>query len=811
MQSIAHIRSSDQAIQTVEEHLLGVRTLAETIGAKIGVKHIAGLAGMLHDMGKYSDKFSSYILAAALNLDNSPKRGSVDHSTAGGKFLHKFVQSGPRDSHPYMLAEVVGNVIISHHGYLHDYLSPAFESPYLNRVEDRDDKIDDYETIKTRFHRHVMNEENLRAYVEQATHELRHYLGIPSKEDVVSKLMYLTKFVFSALIDADRTDTRCFEEGSEIVVKDSRRSLFTLYQSRLQERIDDFRVHPNAASPVNRLRSELSEQCERYGDRPSDIYTLSIPTGGGKTLASLRYALNHAIAHDKDRIVYIVPFTTIIEQNANEVRAILQDDANILEHHSNVMDDGEEDDERDDGLMSKRQKLKHAQDNWDSPIIFTTMVQFLDVFYARSSRQIRRLHNLTRAVIVFDEVQKVPLHCISLFNHALHFLRDCGHSSLILCTATQPALDYVEHGLDIREESEIVSELERVSEGFKRVELVDEAHHALTTDGLASFVRERMTGSRSVLVVLNTKVTAKKLFIAMQEQDIDACVYHLSTSMCAAHRNDILARIREHLQREEQVICISTQLIEAGVDVSFDCVIRSLAGLDSIAQAAGRCNRHGEREIRNVYVIDHAEEKLSRLPEIDRGRQIARELLIDMRRDPQSHGGSLLSSQAMKRYFMAFYDKFRTLIHYPIPKLQKRMTGLLYGGQSEESYFVSYCQNKGARPKLFNVNSIRTAAEHFRVINNQTTAVLAPYDEEGKRLIARFNGEASIAELSRLMRQAQRYTVNLFLFEVDQLSENGGIQRLADGQMLALTESAYSEKFGVDITNESEMGTYILD
>jgi len=808
MHSIAHIRQSDMAIQTVEEHLAGVQTLAETIGAKIGAKHIAGLAGMLHDMGKYSDKFRAYILEAVHNPEAPPRRGSVDHSTAGGMYLCRLVQSVPRNRHAYMLAEIAGNAIISHHAYLHDYISMELESPYLNRIQDRANRIDDYETIVERFNACVKSEVEMREYIGKAAAELERYLATPSVESDESKLMFLTKFIFSALIDADRTDTCDFEENRAIEVPCDNRERFFEYHARLIGRMEKFQCSPESGSAVNQLRNELSEQCENYAGKPSGIYTLSIPTGGGKTLSSLRYALKHAIAYNKERIIYIVPFTTIIEQNANEVRSILMDDVNLLEYHSNVLDDWDEEDEWDDGWMSKRQKLKHAQDNWDSPVIYTTMVQFLDVFYAHGSRSIRRLHNLTRSVIVFDEVQKVPLHCISLFNRALHFLRDFGHSSLILCTATQPALDYVEQRLDIREQAEIVSDVGRMQEGFRRVEIVDRAREAFTNDELATFVRDRMEESRSVLVVLNTKAVVKKLFLAMK--DTEAHVYHLSTSMCAVHRNDILTKVRGHLNRREQVVCISTQLIEAGVDVSFGCVIRSLAGLDSVAQAAGRCNRHGENGIQSVYVIEHAEESLSKLPEIDRGKQIVRQLLIDLRRDPTSHGGSLLSQGAMKRYFREYYDSFRILLNYPIPQLKKNMTGLLFGGKSEESYYAAYCHNKNESPTLFNVSSIRTAAEHFQVINNQTTAVLVPYDEEGKRIIAQFNGEASITELSRLMRQAQRYTVSLFRFEIDQLRASGGLVNLANGKMLALAESAYSEEFGVDTANESEMGAYIL-
>lgn len=299
---------------------------------------------------------------------------------------------------------------------------------------------------------------------------------------------------------------------------------------------------------INRLRSEMSEQCDAFAEKPSGIYTLSIPTGGGKTFASLRYALKHAQLYNKKRIIYIVPFTTIIEQNAEEVRKVLQDDVNILEHHSNVVEDADENDEQQDGIMSVQQRLKLAKDNWDVPIIFTTMVQFLNVFYAKGSRNIRRLHNMSEAVLIFDEVQKVPVPCISLFNEALNFLKTYCHSSILLCTATQPALNYVEHQLQVSPNPEIIRGLDNVIDAFKRVEIVDRAtDETFNTEKLANFIEKRMTEVSSVLVILNTKGVVKKLYEHLNSNDNNINIFHLSTSMCAAHRNQILEEVRHCL------------------------------------------------------------------------------------------------------------------------------------------------------------------------------------------------------------------------------------------------------------------------
>ncbi|QAY65338.1 CRISPR-associated helicase Cas3' [Paenibacillus protaetiae] len=803
---IAHIRSSDGEIQTVEEHLLGVKQLAESYGEKLGVKHIAGLAGMLHDMGKYTNTFRTYILEAVKNPNNPPKRGSVDHSTAGGKLLYEKFHQGKFTQFHGVLAEIVGNAIISHHSYLHDFLSTDLETPYLNRMRKTEPELPQYEMSKQLFFEHVMPESEFLSYAGAAANELEAYLRKPSKESTGTRLMFLSKYIFSTLIDADRTNTRIFEEKAAAEPELDSARLFTVYYDRLMRRIESYSERADAISPINLLRREMSEQCDKFAERPSGIYSLSIPTGGGKTLASLRYALKHALSpsHPKKRIIYVVPFTTIIEQNAEEIRQILQDDVHILEHHSNVIDDDHDDDELEDGIINTRQKLKLAKDNWDSPIIFTTLVQFLNVFYAKGSRNIRKLHNLCESVIIFDEVQKVPVSCVSLFNHALNFLKTHGQSSIVLCTATQPELGIVEHNLHVEPDMEMVSDLDEVARAFKRVEIVDRAtDEKWDTAMLADFVEEKIHDVRSLLVILNTRSVVKRLYRYLKGKGGSIPIYHLSTSMCAAHRTSILDAVRGHLDKEEPVLCISTQLIEAGVDISFDGVIRSLAGLDSIAQAAGRCNRHGKNGVQQVFVIDHIEEKLDKLKEIEVGKAESRNILSYMKRDPESFGGNLLSASAIKRYFQAFYADFETSLNYAVSGLDISMTELLTVEKQNSELVRSYTANKQAKLPLFIAQSYRTAAEHFNVIEDNAVSVIVPYGY-GKELIATLNGGETIAELSRELKRAQHYSIGLLPYERDILSRNGGLVPLLDGKVFALRESAYSDEFGLNLDNDSE-------
>lgn len=829
MQYIAHIRESDQEIQTVADHLLETQELAEIYGDKIGIRHIAGLAGMLHDLGKYTEKFQNYIRLAVQNPDNPPKRGSVDHSTAGGKLLYNLFHIQPQgafDKQDFMnkalLSEVVGNTIISHHAYLQDFLDPDLESKFLDRVRDRE--LEGFDHAVSLFYEQVMEESAFFHYVNQAVAELADYMKRDDNPDVELKMMFLTKFVFSALIDADRTNTRCFEEISLKNEKNSnetinRQQLFQTYYERLMEHINDLQSGENADTPINLLRKQMSEQCEQFADKPSGIHTLSIPTGGGKTLASLRYALKHAVTFEKKHIIYVVPFTTIIEQNAQEVREIIRDDANILEHHSNVVMneveivDGESN-ELDDVVMNTSQKLKLAKDNWDSPIIFTTMVQFLNVFYADGSRNIRRLHNLSESVIIFDEVQKVPTHCISLFNQALNFLKTYASSSIVLCTATQPELDFVQNKLEIQPDAEMVHDLDHVIEAFKRVDIVDKATgHTFNTEKLVDFVEQKLAHEQSILVILNTKAVVRNLYHRLTEENGTVPVYHLSTSMCPAHRNHILEKVKQHLENKQPVVCISTQLIEAGVDISFTCVIRSLAGLDSIAQAAGRCNRHKEAKMKQVYVIDHEEEDLKRLKEIKIGKEIARKMLIDLKRDQTCYGGNILSAHAMEVYFQKYYSELATDLNYFVPKLRKNITELLSARRSENTYYRAYYDEKDTILPLLLANSYKTAADHFQVIEDHTTAVIVPYgdgDKEGKEIIADLNGQHSIEDLSSLLRRAQPFTINVFHYEKEQLDQSKALIPYLDGKIWALTAGAYDDSYGLNFLNDSSHGGFIL-
>lgn len=799
MDFIAHIREKDAEIQTVQEHLEQVSNLCESFGVKIGVKYLAGLSGMLHDLGKNTEKFKTYIQNAVANPDNPPPKGSVDHSTAGGKLIYQRFYHKQKSPIEKLAVEWIAMCIISHHSGLRDFLTPNLSSDFLYRVSEKE--VPEFDNAVKTFFQEQISEDEFDSYFEKAKTEVTEiFKMIKDKQLTPITTSFIIKYIFSSLIDADRTNTRMFEENEKEVHSLHSQAFFIESYAALMEKISSFGDVKILDNPINALRSEMSNQCEEFALNPSGIYTLSIPTGGGKTLASLRYALKHALEYKKERIIYIVPYTTIIEQNAEEVRKILKDEVNILEHHSNVIDDSHQNDEDYD---VKNKSIKLARDNWESPIIFTTMVQFLNVFYSKGTRNVRRLHNLANSILIFDEVQSVPIKCVSLFNEALNFLNSFGNSSIVLCTATQPALDFVENNLKISTNAEMVKDLSNVSKSFKRVNIIDKTTPlGMDAIELKDFIVSKLDNVSNVLVILNTKTAVRKLFEQLndEKEEYGYQLFHLSTSMCPAHRKDILLKVKKALVDGTRVICVSTQLIEAGVDISFECVIRSLSGLDSIAQAAGRCNRHGEDSIRNVYIIKSADEDLNKLKEIKIGGEQTARILEEFKNDSERFGNDLLSPEAIKTYFKYYFYQIKNELNYSIEELQQKSALDLLSRNND--YYAAYYNKHHTNLPLVSRQSFATMEKHFQVINNPTTSILVPYNEDAKDIIAELNGDLDISELSSLLKKAQQFVINVYRHELDQLDDENNIDLLLNGNIYALKEVAYTEHTGLDLEEE---------
>lgn len=439
--------------------------------------------------------------------------------------------------------------------------------------------------------------------------------------------------LFSCLVDADYLDTEAFFDraGNGRLRRSGELPSLAALRDRLDAKLAGFRVD----KPVNERRAEILQTVRQHATLPPQIFSLTVPTGGGKTLASMAFALDHAIAHGLRRVIYVIPFTSIVEQTAAVFRDAFGDlgDAAVLEHHSAFADDKTTKPEA-------REKLKLAMENWDAPVVVTTAVQFFESLFADRPSRCRKLHNIAGSVVIFDEAQTLPLPVLRPCVAALDELARNYRTSVVLCTATQPALKAPDLKGGFASVCELAPDPKRLADQLKRVRI---RHIGTAGDELlAQMIAERP----QVLCIVNNRRHARVLFEAIADRP---GARHLSTLMCAKHRSKVLAEVRQALKEGEPCRLVATSLIEAGVDVDFPTVLRAEAGLDSIAQAAGRCNREGSRPLADSEVLIFAsDDQWVPPPELQQFAAAAREIL-------RHHGDDLLAPEAIDGYFRLLY------------------------------------------------------------------------------------------------------------------------------------------------------------
>jgi CRISPR-associated endonuclease/helicase Cas3 len=539
-------------------------------------------------------------------------------------------------------------------------------------------------------------------------------------------------------------------------------------------------------TPIDRARRDISDQCKAFAARGCGIYRLSVPTGAGKTLSSLRYALSHAAQYHKRHIIFVIPLLSVIEQNAAVIRGALGDDSLILEHHSNVVRDTTE-----DGELDERELLT---ENWSAPVILTTLVQLLNTLFLGKTSSIRRMNTLADSVLIFDEIQSLPRNLLSQFNLAINFLTEVCGATVVLCSATQPCLEVLPHPVHVATDADMVRLSDTSRAAFRRTAVIDRRiSGGWSVDALADFARSCLTDAPSVLLICNTKAQALALYRTLSGGEFS--VFHLSTAMCMVHRVNTLKEINAALKAKEPMICVSTQLVEAGIDFSFGTVIRILAGMDNAAQAAGRCNRSGEYPtVRPVYLVNLQGENLSRLAEIRDAQNACAELLLRYSRDASAFDGDLLSDRAVAFYYRQLFSGFALhTADCPLPKLDATMVDLLSRNHAFGERVAIYRENR-----YFLNQAFKTAGDAFSVFSNRTTDVLTPY-HEGEALIAELSGEGVWHDAVRckaLLDRAKAYTVSLYDYQIYCLND-GGVYPLPDA--LALQPQFYDERAGVVI------------
>ena len=796
-QYFAHIRRDGSKEQPMGAHLLRVGNLMKEDAARIGLSSLAYLIGVLHDLGKCSKEFADYLDWCHKHPEDNSRKGTVDHSSAGGQFLMQ--RYGRRGDSALLTVHIAALVIFSHHTGLMNYLGEDGVSDFLRRME----KIDVPEVDLSYYFTHVLSEADIDKLFEEAVCEFSALdVKIISYAAEGSEMYYFVwgmihKLLLSMLVDADRLDSAEFELGEARERVWDTSAIWKDFSDKLEQKLAGFTLpsEPKAKEIAN-LRQKISEDCLRSAEALPGIYRLCVPTGGGKTLASMRFALQHAQTYRKKHIIVVIPYTSIIDQNVKEIRDIFHMDDAILEHHSNVMtEDNGEDTER----MDFRRILT---ERWDVPVIFTTQVQFLNTLFAGDNSSLRRLRALEDSIVIFDEIQTLPVRCTYIFNAAMNFLKTFSRVTAVLCTATQPPLEQLKFPIEISNHADLTNDTAEVFEGFRRVQVENHCEDGgSSVDEIASEIVHAAEEIGDVLCIVNLTAQARSLCEAVSElaqiSERDIHVVHLSTKMCPAHRKAVLRTVREELDArrkypEQRLICISTQLIEAGVDVSFPVVYRALAGFSSIAQAAGRCNRHGEMERGIVRLFSFANENISRLVDIQQGKKIALDMLYHAEAD------TVLSPHTMELYFRKFYKGYTERdMRFPM-----KNTNTIFDLLSANDAGFQRAEENGDDPNLWFSHAFRDAGYAFEVIDSHTESVLVPY-AGGKPMILAFNDRYfDRKKIGEQMRTAQQYMVNLFSYELKKLSSLGALRQTESG-VLALREEYYNDTFGVQMEEQS--------
>lgn len=732
--------------QPLRDHLEAVATRAASFAAAFNASEWGYATGLWHDLGKYSERFQAYLRSGAgadyhvaeADEGRGARLPKTDHTSAGAQHA---VGQVP------VLGHLLAYSISGHHAGLLDALGDGacLERRLEKAVEQWQHGLSELPALTVPA---------LPPFLQAALDRR----GSDPKSTAFS-FAFFVSMLFSSLVDADYLDTEAFMDPVRAAgrpawpddVLDRMEVALDQYMSKLG---DD-------GSKVNACRRRVREACLGAADRRPGLFSLTVPTGGGKTLSSLAFALRHARRHGLRRIVYVIPFTSIIEQNAEVFRGVFEPLVQagmadpVLEHHSAL----------DVGRETVESRL--AAENWDAPLVVTTSVQLFESLFANRTSRCRKLHNLARAAIVLDEAQKIPVEYLEPCLRALRELTSSYGSTVVLCTATQPAVHRREDfPIGLEGVREIVAEPHTLYLDLKRVDV--ESIGLRDDNELAGRLREH----DQVLCIVNTRGHARELFTRLK--DVPGTT-HLSAAMCPEHRSTVLAGIREGLARGAPCRVISTQLVEAGVDVDFPAVYRSLAGLDSIAQAAGRCNREGRLASARTYIF--------------RSEHETREAFL---RDTANAASQILGSDDAR----ALYDDILSL------EAVEHYFRLYYWSQQErwdQEGILGRLQlvpNNRNLPFQF---SFRENAARFRLIRDAGEPVIVPWGEVGARLCRRLTAWAGLPD-RQVLRGLQRFTV--------QVPRRAYYRHL--GRALELVHDRYAVVTSLDLYYDDDLGV-VLD
>ncbi|WP_295040597.1 CRISPR-associated helicase Cas3' [uncultured Fibrobacter sp.] len=756
MEIIAHIRSKNdnsvekQPLSGPDGHLEGVAALAESFANAFNAGEFAKCAGLLHDLGKFKTDFQNYIRqSSGYDTEESDVFGvgKVDHSAAGAIWANKNIPQ---------FGLLLSYIIAGHHGGIPNY---------YGKLDNR-----------------LAKEENLTESFENGGKEFLSDIKIPALKAAPVKnprdLHLWVRMLFSCLVDADFLDTERFMSPENFALRENSLSL-----KELKARFDSFmdKMSKNAPSTeINKIRAEILSNCRQGAMKEPGLFSLTVPTGGGKTLASMGFALDHAIKYGKSRIIVAIPYTSIIEQTADVYKNVFkngdEDLSNVvLEHHSNLDPDKE------------TTKSKLAVENWDAPIVVTTNVQLLESLFAAKTSRCRKIHNIANSVIILDEAQMLPPEYLKPILGTLESLTTDFGCSVVLCTATQPTLQghigsapapHGEGGFEGLPPNNVRELMKNPQELFEKMNRTNVTYIPEKIDSWEK-VAEQLIQYDQVLCIVNTRKDCKALYDSMPPDTI-----HLSASMCGQHRSNLIAEIKRKLKNGEPIRVVSTQLVEAGVDIDFPVVYRAMAGLDSVAQAAGRCNREGKLKQGNVYIFNAPKEPPVGLLRF--GAQASQHII-----DEDKLENIPLIPEIFSTYFKTYYNQVHSF------------------DKKDILHDLDLRNNLKAE--------FRTAAENFQLINDKAQkSVIVWYSDD------KINSQVLIAQLETsglkrdIMRKLQRCTVNIPKNNWAELQKEGYIIEIKGPDGIGLdiwqqgTSSLYSEKTGFSLDGPKFEGTEFI-
>ena len=721
---LAHTENATGVPHLLSEHLQCVGTLARQF-AEAGNKQlgeVAEWAGLLHDLGKYRVEFQEYLRG---NRHSSHETHHAVYGAALAKSHNKWAMAF---------------VIAAHHAGLHDLdeLQELIKSPKYNAQDCLPDLV---------------------AKFESEIGKLDFNFTEPTFDKDKLRFEMFVRMLFSSLVDADFLDTeQHFTMQPRPVQPLQPDELFTKLLAEKNSK--------PTAGELNQLRHQIFQQCVETAIKPPGFFSLTVPTGGGKTLSGMAFALAHAQQHSLRRVIVVIPYLSIIEQNAAQYQRVLDPERKgiVIEHHSAVNDPPSDTNEERSPMKSP---FEYATENWDAPIIVTTSVQFIESLFAAKTSRCRKLHNIANSVVIFDEVQTLPSHLLEPLLNVLKILQQDYGVSFVFSTATQPAFrqsNAIKNGFSEAEITEITQNTESTFAKLQRVNF----HFAKpgSTESWASLA-EKMTAQNQALCIVNTRRHARELYAELTQQADDRkAVFHLSSLMCAQHRFDILEnQIRVRLKTNQACHVVSTQLIEAGVDIDFPVVYRALAPLDSIVQAAGRCNREGKSARGEVYLFN---------PE----------------------------QNTLPRGFYATATNITALLLQQITEEQLATDHEIFARYFTQLYQYAETDAKQIQ-QLRNEFKFRSTAREAKVIEDNTRAVIVHYGDSTKiitELRTRQPSKAQARFSKTDLRHLQRYFVNLYQHQFDHLQALGQIKPLLPNlELFVLSEGFYDDRFGIVI------------